>query len=240
MNGILPASLLLCIMFPFITLAQKAFQFNTEVGDSLEISVNGSRYVLYAEPIEVQTNYPLFDTLQIFSEGPNIGDPILCNFKPDSAYSIASACCGSLDIFPACKLMNDSLGIWDYEGDFSRIQKLLMDRLYISIGLAIESREPIYGWYADLACFPVFKKLEVKNWAYGVPQKCFYWNNISSFIFFKSKVEYPENMEGQVEDIYPEEDDIEIIGEIQVRLFDNERFVMTFDPESGQVQLEYE
>ena len=230
------------ISLPTFLVGQNNFNLNSEVGDSLWVEVNGQKFCLTKEEINIRTHYPQFDTLRFISEASNSNDKIICNFKPDSSYSIAGACCASLDIIPSSKLKNDSLKIWfeEYETNFPKIQKLLLDKPFVSMKIGTENSETIYGWYVDLACFPQFKRLSTEKWEYGVPQKCFYWNNISPFIFFKSSVNYESNENGVVEDIYPENEEIEILAEIQVRLFDNERFILTYDPETKKVKLEYE
>ena len=230
------------ISFPTFLVGQSTFKLNSEVGDRLRLEINGRIFYLQEKPINISTNYPQFDTLVFLSEGSNSNDKIICNFKPDSSYSIASACCASLDIIPTSKLKNDSLKAWyeDYESNFSKIQKALLDRPHISLRLRSESNDTIFGWYVDMACFPQFKKLDVEKWDYGAPEKCFYWNNISPFIFFRSSVHYESNEKGIIEDVYPEYEEIEILGEIQVRLFDNNAFILTFDPETKKVKLEYE
>ncbi|MFT5778778.1 MAG: hypothetical protein ACI837_001734 [Crocinitomicaceae bacterium] len=208
---------------------QNNFSLNSEVGDSLLVEVNGHKFFLNKEPIGIITNYPLFDTLTLLGDGPNINDRIICNFKRDSSYTIAGACCSSLDVLSASKLKNDSLGIWDFEEDHSKIQHLLMDRPFISMRIASEVQDTIYGWYVDMACFPQFKKMEVEKWEYGVPEKCFYWTNISPFIFFENKVNYLDqvNENGISEDIYPEYEEIEILAKVNLRLFDTDRFILT-------------
>jgi hypothetical protein len=230
------------ISLPTFLVGQNDFNLNSEVGDSLWVEINGQKFSLGKEPIHIRTHYPQFDTLRFISEASNANDKIICNFKPDSSYSIAGACCASLDIIPSSKFKNDSLEIWfeDYESNFTKIQKTLLDRPKISMRIETEYKETIYGWYVDMACFPQFKGLNTEKWEYGVPQKCFYWNNISPFIFFTSTIDYESNENGIIEDVYPEYDEIEILGEIQVRLFDDDHFTLTFDPETKKVKLEYE
>ena len=226
-------------------MAQNRFQINSDVGDSLWIEINGKKYCLNSNFSQHRTNYPLFDTLSLISEGSNFDNLILCNFKPNSSYSISVACCGSLDVIPSSKLENDSLNIWNYEENYSKIQQTLMDRPFISMRIASEVEDTIYGWYADMACFPKFKRLRIEKWEYGVPQKCFFWNNISPFFFFKSSSNYRDDImeNGVIEDIYPmysNDETIEILAEINLRLFDNERFILTYFPMTKSVILEYD
>jgi len=233
--------ILFLISFPAFLTGQNGFKLNSELGDSLWVEINGQKFCLNKEPITIRTRYPQFDTLSFISETSNSNSKIICNFKPDSSYSIMGACCANLDIIPSSKLKNDSLDLWfdDYQANFSKIQSLLMDLPFIALRLETETSDTIYGWYVDLACFPQFKRLNTEKWEYGVPQKCFFWNNISPFIFFKSSVSYESNESGIIEDIYPDSEEIEILGAIQVRLFDNERFILIYDPETKKVKLEY-
>lgn len=231
---------ILIIFIPTLLFGQNYFYLNSKTNDSVLVEVNGVSYVISEEPVRVKTKSPVFDTLVFKIEGPNSSDKIICNFKIDSLYSIAGACCATLDVFPAYKLKNDSLKVWDYEEDFTKIQKLLMDKPYLSLKLKSEEKDVIYGWHADMSCLPRFKSLSEQKWGYGIPQKCYYWSNISSFIFFKSKESYELNESGVVVGVYPNFDEIEVLGEIQVRLFDNERFVIEFDPKTQEIKLEYE
>ena len=230
------------LSFPTFLLGQHDFKLNSAVGDSLWVEINGLKFCLNKEPIDIKTNYPQFDTLRFLSESANSDVRIICNFKPDSSYSIAWACCACLDIIPASKLKHDSLKIWyeDYESNFSKIQKLLLDRPNISMRLEHENNDTIYGWYVDMACFPQFKRLSTDKWEYGVPQKCFYWNNISPFIFFTSSENYETIDDGLIEDIYPESEEIDLLAKITLRLFDNERFILIYNPGTKNVKLEYE
>lgn len=220
--------------------AQHHFKINSVVGDSVFIKINGDSLNLNSEYKLAQTNFPKFDTLLFLNNGA-IYKEIICNFKPDTNYSVSRACCSSLDIIPSSKLKNDSLQLWDYEEDLSKIQNVLMDRPFISMKIVNCSNDTIYGWYVDLACFAEIKKLEEQKWDYGVPMKCFYWTNISTFLFFKSKIDYVSQYnENGIYENYPEYEDIKILGDISVRLFDNESFILTFDCETNKVSIEYD
>ena len=230
------------LLLPTLLHGQKSFWLNSELGDSVWVEVNGQQFYLNNEPIRIRTQYPKFDTLRFLGAANKMTSKIICNFKPDSAYSIAEACCASVDIIPTSKLKNDSLKIWwdDYETYHPEIVKVIQDKPFISLRLLYETNDTIYGWYADLACFPQFKILSTEKWEYGVPEKCFYWNNMSHFVFFKSPEKYEPNADGVIQDVYPEYAELEILGSIQIRLFDDERFVLVFDERTGKVRLEYE
>jgi len=217
--------------------SQNHFMLNTVIGDSVEVTVNGTKIFLRSEYTKVKTNYPKFDTLFLSQK-----KPIICNFKPDTNYSVSGACCATLDIIPSSKLDCDSLKIWDFEVDASKIQRQLMDRPFISLRLSQNKNDTIYGWYADYACMPKFKALSKEAWGYGVPVKCFYWSNISPFIFFKSDEDYSRGLksDGTVEDEYPDFEKIDKLASISLRLFDNQKFILTYDVETETIQLEYE
>lgn len=217
--------------------SQDHFNLNTVIGDSVEVTVNGTKIYLHSEYTNIKTNYPKFDTL--FLSGK---EPIICNFKPDTNYSVCGACCATLDVIPSSKLNCDSLKIWNFEEDASKIQNQLMDRPFVSLRLSQSTNDTIYGWYADYACMPKFKALTREKWEYGVPVKCFYWSNVSPFMFFKSIEDYTKGLRnnGEIEDEYPDYEKIEKLASINLRLFDNHRFILTYDIDTETILLEYD
>lgn len=224
---------------------QRMFAMNSAVGSGLIVQVNGNSYELDSTFTPIKTHFPAFDTLVFHPDPSTESTEIICNFKADSSYSINYACCGSLDVVPSYKLDLDSLKIWDYEMDAYKITRHLCDRPFIS--LVLENPQPtdtIYGWNADYACFPKFKRLSEIPWAYGVPDKCFYWTNINWFYFFTSEDDFtPDTNEfGEVEDVYPDtySGKEQTLGRINVRLFDGGRYIIRYNPITKVVSINYE
>ena len=234
--------MILWSLLAIIGRGQHHFQLNSSVDDSLIVQINSQQFVLDSNFTSIPTHYPGFDTLVFLNTSASGTNPIICNFKPDTSYSVNIACCASLDIIPSSKLDHDSLRFWDYEKDHGKIKKQLMDRPSISMQVVNAQNDTIYGWYADYACMPTFKRLSNQEWRYGTPEKCYYWNNISTFIFFSSEENYLKSADknGVIADIYPEPEEIEVLGRITLRLFDDQSFVLTYDTESKQVSVKYE
>lgn len=223
---------------------QNQFRLNSAIDKTVLIEVNGDTINLDSAFISIKTNYPEFDTLTFLNETGDNSTLVICNFKPDSVYSLYYACCGSIDVLPFNKIEFITRNNIQY--DDNRYQALLMDRPYFTLNVTNQSNnDSIYGWYSDHACFPKFKLLSFNDWEYGVTEKCYYWNNISNFVFFKSNADYSDqlNEEDIIEDWFPYPNDdksiiIEKIGSICVRLFDNDRYTITYDAQSSTVSLE--
>ena len=226
------------------------FRINSLFRGEISIRVNGKQYTIDSTFTSIPTAYPLFDTL-IF-EIRDSNSIILCNFRKDSSYTIYHASCGNPDIIPSWKLDYDSLKIWniDYDKYSLKIQNHLSDKPSFTLKIKNgTTKDSIYGWYMDYACFPQFKILDEKGWNYGVPVKCFYWNNISRFMFFTSSKNYKKYIyhDGIVEDIYPgftfesetDKPNIDVLGLITVRLFDDENYVITYDVKTKGITLDY-
>lgn len=231
---------LIIILSATLSYGQKTFAIQSALGEVFPVTVNGTKYILNDTETRAKTNYPDFDTL-VFP-GIILGEDIriICNFKPDSSYSLVNACCGSPDIVPTHKLQTDKLLFWDNEEDQEEVKALFMDKPYISLQLSQSSDRPVYGWYADMACFTRYKQLTTAKWEYGTPEKCFYWSNVSTFLFFESDNACPDgwNSQGECEE-YPDET-ITVVGSVTYRLFDNDRFILSYDPVSKKVSLAYD
>lgn len=232
--------LILTIFYLNVTycFSQKQFTLNSSIG-STTIKINGIQYQADSIGTKIKTNYPKFDTLVFLGDVPNINRPIICNFKPDTVYTISVACCGSLDIISVSKFKNDSLSIWDLEEDFDKIQNQLMDRPFISIRTKRNPKDSIYAWHADAACMTEHKIINSSLWRFGIPPKCFYWNNITTFQFFKTDDKLPKHEETDLEEFLQIKNIVEL-SSISFRLFDNERFVIIYDENSNNIKLEYE
>lgn len=232
------------LLLPALTFGQKQFKIKSATGRSVTIKINSDTISFDSTYVTINTNYPAFDTFSFLAGGPNGPFPSICNFKADSAYSVIYACCGSLDIVPSWKMNVLKKNDWDYVDN--EYQEMLMDRPKFTLKVTnAKSQDSIYGWYSDAACFPVFKLLSEKGWYYGSAIKCYYWNNFSDFVFFTSDGNYSNDLNEncEIEDVYAypnesEEDNIQNLGRICVRLFDNDRYIITYDAESGEVKLE--
>ncbi len=231
-------AILLIIFFYQIGYSQGNFTLKSYVGVQ-QISLNGVQYVIDSVELTIPTNYPNFDTLVFTSNAANSNNRIICNFKPDTNYSITMACCGSNDIVPTSKLHNDSLKYWDYEKDFDKIQNQFWDKPFISIRTKTNPQDSIYAWHADAACETEYKLISTELWRLGVPPKCFYWNNITFIVFFK-KSEINKTLREKDTAEFLGFNNIEILASISFRLFDNDRFVIIFDEQNKTVKLEYE
>jgi hypothetical protein len=230
-----------CFIFLFIGTnchSQKDFTIYSPIGTQA-LQINGEKYTIDSIGIIIRTNYPRFDTLVFLTDASNIGIPIVCNFKPDSVYSLSVACCGSFDIIQTSKLKNDSLKFWDYEKDFDRIQHLLMDKPFVSIRTKHTTQDSIYAWHADAACETQHKIINYKLWRLGVPPKCFYWNNITTIQFFITDKKMQSHDMTNLEEFLGIKNIIEL-NSISFRLFSNERFIVVFDKKNNNVTLDYE
>lgn len=237
---VMKTALILTILYSNVTycFSQKQFTLNSSIGTTT-VKINGIQYQADSIGVKIKTNYPKFDTLTFIENAPNINIPIICNFKPDSAYSISVACCGSLDIIPASKFKNDSLSIWDFEKDFNKIQNQLMDKPFISIRTKRNPKNSIYAWHADAACMTEHKLINSTLWRLGIPPKCFYWNNITTIQFFTTDEKMAKHEETDLEEFLQIKNIVEL-SSISFRLFDNEKFVITYDENKSSIKLEYE
>ena len=227
---------ILTLLVGIITYGQNYFSLNSNIGKKTVV-INGKNYTIDSTYSKIETAYPKFDTLLFKNDGWEDDHKIYCNFKPDSSYTFILACCGSTDIVPSWKANHDSLKTWD----FNKCKSLLMDKPHITLKITNgSSKDSIYGWYSDYSCIPHFKILDKKGWKYGVPVKCFYWNNISPFIFFKSKEDYSKSRkeDGVIENEYPEED-YQKLGLIYLRLFDNKNYTISYDVITKNTTLTY-
>jgi hypothetical protein len=229
----------LFLVTAFACSAQKKFRLSSLVGKQLVI-VNGKRYTIDSSITKIPTKYPQFDDLRFDGDNWGAETPIICNFKPDSSYAIAPACCAGIDIIPLSRFRNDSLKYWgDDEANFSRIQKQFMDRPFISIRTKEQPKDSVYAWHADAACMTEHSSIGTSLWRLGVPPKCFYWNNITSVLFYKQgpKLAKPENedLEG-----FLEMKNIIKLASIEFRIFDNERIILVYDEKHNTIAIKRE
>lgn len=230
---------------PILSLGQGQFGLNSALEKEMSIVLNGDTIVIDSSFTKIESNYPIFDTL-IFLNNVDVVQPkVLCNFQPDSLYSLHYACCGSIDIIPSWKI--DFITKNEIWYDDNRYQDLMMDLPSFTLRVVNNfEKDSIYGWYVDHACFPSFKLLIDNDWEYGIPLKCYYWNNISEFDFFTSNQDYSSHIDddtGVVEDWFPYPNDdektvIEKVGTIRVRLFDNDSYLLIYDVQTSTVHLE--
>lgn len=225
---------------------QKHFKIKSSVNKPIEIKVNGKVYTIDSTYQEIETHYPEFDSLILTWEKRNTTkDPIICNFKPDSTYSIYHSCCASLDIYPTSEVEHDSIKNWDFEEDFDKIQSLMLDHPKFTFTTNGELNDSIYAWYVDYACMPSFNLVDKKGWDYGSPIKCYYWTNISSFRFFNIQKDFSkfQDENGIVNDVYPDNElsnTYKLLGQISVRLFDNKSYIINYDIKTNKVSLYYD
>lgn len=217
---------------------QKQFELKSKVGLQ-SISVNGIYYNIDSIGIRIPTNYPELDILTFKSDVPNSDSPIICNFKPDTTYVLSIACCGSIDIIPLSKYNCDSLEYWDFEKDFDKIQNQYRDKPFISIRTEENSNDTIYAWHSDAACETEYNVIDKELWRLGVPPKCFYWNNITTVVFFQTSTVNNTDREEQTAELLGF-DSMEILTSISFRLFDDQRFILIFNKGTKTVKIKYE
>lgn len=218
--------------------AQRHFTLITSIGTQ-SVQVNGTIYQVDSNGIRIKTNYPQLDTLIFKSDVANVNDPILCNFKPDSTYAVSVACCGSLDLIKASRLNNDSLKYWDPETDLEKIHNQLMVKPFLSISTKQKTKDSIYAWHADAACNTEHKLISTKPWQLGIPPKCFYWSNITYLLFFKTNQQLPPHKKTDTEEFLGI-DNIVVLKSIGFILFDEEKFMLTYDEKKNEVSITYE
>lgn len=232
------STILLCIFTLTKSYGQRPFIFKSDIGEQ-SVQVNGKAYLIDSIGVRIKTHYPLLDTLVFLTESANSKQPILCNFKPDSLYFISAACCGSLHLVEASQLINDSLKYWDYETDFDKIQNQLMVKPFISIRTIVKPKDTIYAWHADAACMTECNPITNKPWSLGVPPKCFYWSNITYVQFFKTNPLMPTHQDTDMEEFLGIKNIVEL-NHIAFILFDEEKFMITYDEKKNAVSINYD
>ena len=218
--------------------SQNKFTLLSQVGHQT-ILVNGKKYSIDSIGTKIKTRHPKFDTLTFLRESSNSKIQIICNFKPDSSYFITYACCGSLDIIPKSKFNCDSLKYWNDEKDFEKIKNQVLDKPFLSIRTKKPPKDSIYAWHSDAACLTEHKLISTELWRLGIPPKCFYWSNITPIQFFKTDSKSKLSRNKDVEELLDKKYIVEL-KTIYLRLFDNQKFILTFDEENTSIILAYE
>ncbi len=203
------------------------------------ILLNGKKYNIDSAGTKIKTKFPNFDTLTFLTETANSNVAVICNFKPDSCYFITFSCCASLDLIPKSKFKCDSLKHWDGEKDVEKLKNQLLDKPFISIRTRNVPKDSIYAWHSDAACITEHKLINTDLWRLGVPPKCFYWTNITPILFFKTDANSKQKRNKDVEEFLGKKSVIEL-ATIYLRLFDNQKFILTFDEQKKSVQIAYE
>lgn len=247
--------MLLFLLSATLCVGKSYFRVNSRVG-AKEIIVNGKLYHIDSTYTKIETLFPKFDRLSFKEDDFREDIKVYCNFKSDSSYTLIGACCGSTDIVSSWKARID-VSNWKIVTDTSvyfdmeMAKAVLMDKPVITLKVINASlKDSIYGWYSDHSCFPSFKLLDDKGWKYGTPVKCFYWNNISPFVFFKSKQNFSASTKenGVVEGEFPDVSDVDSpnnknyqeLGVIYIRLFDDESYNIIFDNKTQKVMLTHD
>lgn len=218
--------------------SQGKFSLSSQTGPQT-ILLNGKKYSIDSKGTKIKTRYPKLDTLTFTKNSENSGIRIICNFKPDSSYYITQACCGSLDIIPESKFKCDSLKYWDSEKDFEKIQNQFLDKPFLSIKTKEIPKDTLYAWHSDAACMTEHKWINTELWRLGVPPKCFYWSNITPILFFKTDANSEQSRNKDVEEFLDKKNVVEL-ATIYLRLFDDQKFILTFDEQKRTVHIEYE
>ncbi|MEZ4842956.1 MAG: hypothetical protein R3A43_01755 [Bacteroidia bacterium] len=222
------------LFIPICTWAQHTFRVNSVAGQQI-IWVNSEAYLTDSASIEIATNYPDFDTLVL----PLTKIKILVNFKPDSSYSIVPACCAEHDIIPKSKVQQHFIFNFDTAEHTINDLHATMDKPFISIRTSTKTDDTIYAWHADWACLTQQSALDTVPWRLGVPTKCFYWSNTTAILFFKIDNRMPIHEKTDLEVFLGRTNLVELTT-IHFRLFDDQRFILTFEEKSNTAKLEYE
>lgn len=223
----------------------KSFRIYSTMG-SLHVKINGIQQTVENEEVKFHTHFPQLDTIYWMGvEGTKDQGYVLCNFKPDSIYVFFQNCCGSVDITKLSlyeqlsKIPSPDESQEAYDQYLAAQQLILQDSPEITLRIKNSNdHDTIYGMYIDQACFPTFSRMTKKGWNMGSPQKCFYWNNVSSFIFFTSTSNYgmSANKAGEIHDIYPSEKDT-ILQQVDLRIFDDEKVEITYDAKRDSIRV---
>ena len=217
---------------------QITFTLNSRLG-AIQVNINGQNYVVDSNAISIPTHYPAFDTL-IFLEQTSFADiPILCNFKPDSSYSIHLACCAEPDIIPASKFLADSLDYWVSEEQDSSIRNHFLDRPSISIKTSAPPSTNLYAWLIDFSAAPIYSSIDTTISKFGVPIKGdYYWNNITTILFFKIDTLTETHLGSPIEEMLNIPNIVELYY-LTLRLFDNGNYLLIYDEVTNSVSIAY-
>ena len=134
----------------------------------------------------------------------------------------------------------------DFDNILSKIQGILLDSPHFIFKTKnTKPGDTIYVWNADAACMPRIGLASGSGCDYGDPNKCYYWTNINFLTFFHSKNKYKFSddkhiceYDGINEAPFPE-DDAEMLGTLSVRLFDNKKYIVTYDAKTKKITIEY-
>jgi len=227
---------LILILIVTFCYSKNKFNLSSSVGEQ-KILINGNEILIDSLEKNICTNYPKFDTLVFISEVSNSNEKIICNFKPDSSYTITYACCESLDIIPNYKLKNGDLNISSSEQNTEKIQETLIDKPYILIKTK-KTRNNLYVWIADVSCDNEYKEIKSGFCDLGVPKKCLYWSNVTTIMFFKTDKKLLKHDKTYLEEFLNLNNIVELAS-ISYRLFDDERFIIYFDEKSNKAEIKY-
>lgn len=217
---------------------QITFTLNSRLG-AIQVNINGQNYVVDSNAISIPTHYPAFDTLIFLENTSFVNVPILCNFKPDSSYSIHLACCAEPDIVPASKFLTDSLDSWVREEQDSSIRNHFLDRPFISIKTIATPASELYAWLIDFSAAPVYSRIDTTLMPFGVPVKGeYYWNNITTILFFKADAQMPAHLPSALEEMLNTPNLVEL-RYLTLRLFDNGNYLLIYDEVTNSVSIAY-
>lgn len=205
------------------------FKLNNIYG-RVTIKVNRVDYLIDSNYVTIKTNYPNLDTINYLDQtiNGNNNSFIICNFKPNSSYSIIPACCATYDIVQSFKyyLHKDSVNFWIKNDEIDKIQNLLLDKPTFTFKVQnVTKKDRIYAWYEDYACFPTYKSVNKKGWDYGFALKCYFWTNFSTFTFFTINDTIEEN---KIIEDFPS-DNIQKLASLTIRFFDNNHYDLIYD-----------
>lgn len=217
--------------------SQNSFTLSADIG-IITVEVNGNQFTIDSAGTKIRTNFPRFDQIIFLSTDSATRSPIICNFKPDSVYTIVKTCCNTPDILPTSRLQNDSLKIWDIETDFDKIQQQLMDKPFISVKAKKKPKCNLYIWTADAGCFPEYWSIDTTLLPLGTPRKCFFWSNITTFQVFTTDETLAQQESADLEELLGIEHFVKLSA-VSLRLFDNESFVIIFDEKTNNISVEY-
>lgn len=200
------------------------------------VSINNTDVVFYERDtvIQIQTNYPDFDTLY-YAPDTRIKEPIITRFQPHSDYKFIRSCCASIDIAildkarqyeTAWEIMKEN----QWEGDSMR--GLLDDKTKVSFAVGRKNKQrPEIGMFAEWSGFPYAIYLDSISEKYEfLPRKGFYRSNNTTLLFGKiiDPAIVKKNDKNQL--IFPES--IESFSSVSYRFMHGEKLVATYENNS--------
>lgn len=188
--------------------------FSLRSNEEVVVKLNGVEYTIDSTGRPLSTHFPNLDTLEFITDSPYLVRSILCNFKPDSIYNIAEGCCNELDIFSETS-----------------------DSTIVRIRSSSTPSDSLFVWLANPTQEPQIKAIDSDTLTFVVTEGGEFANSIITLIVFrkcKSPLSRPltdtESLLGL--------ECIEVVAEINLRLFNQTEILLLFNPKLNQFLVE--